>query len=103
MIPSDHGCRALWGLPKIRGTLLGGPHNKDYSIWGLYWGPPILGNYLMEFSKDFLGCYRVVLVIGISWANMMELFWVWGFGRGKCCHPCGTVSAIQKSEKREKN
>ena len=25
---------AIWGFPKIRGTLLGGPHNKDYSILG---------------------------------------------------------------------
>ena len=24
----------MWGVPKIRGTLFGGPHNKDYSIWG---------------------------------------------------------------------
>ena len=24
----------IWGFPKIRGTFLGGPHNKDYSISG---------------------------------------------------------------------
>ena len=30
-----------WGFPKIRGTFLGGPIKKDYSILG----PLILGNY----------------------------------------------------------
>ena len=31
------------------GTFFWGPHNKDYSIFeGLYWGPPILGNYHMS-------------------------------------------------------
>ena len=24
----------IWVFPKIRGTLFGGPHNKDYSILG---------------------------------------------------------------------
>ena len=24
-----------WGFPRIRGTF-GGPHNKDYSIWGSF-------------------------------------------------------------------
>ena len=35
----------IWGFPKIRGTILGGPYNKDYSIWGSILGPLILGNY----------------------------------------------------------
>ena len=40
----------IWRFPKIRGTILGGPYNKDYSIWGPYWGPlfreaAILGSY----------------------------------------------------------
>ena len=26
-----------WGFPKIRGTII--------VFWGLYWGPPIIGNY----------------------------------------------------------
>ena len=30
-----------WGFPKIRGTLFGGPHNKDYSILGVYIGVPL--------------------------------------------------------------
>ena len=28
------GLEVIWGFPKIRGTLLGGPHNKDHSILG---------------------------------------------------------------------
>ena len=36
-------------VSKIRGTICGGPHNKDYIVYlGLYWGPPILGNYHMN-------------------------------------------------------
>ena len=30
----------IWGFPKIKGTLFGGPHNKDYSIWGSILGSP---------------------------------------------------------------
>ena len=25
------GFRAIWGFPKIRGNLFGGPYNKDYN------------------------------------------------------------------------
>ena len=35
----------IWGFPKIRGTLLGVPIIRIVVYWGLYWGPPILGNY----------------------------------------------------------
>ena len=36
-----------WKFPKIRGIHFRGPHNKALVIvfGGLYWGPPILGNY----------------------------------------------------------
>ena len=33
------------GFPKIRGTLLGVPIIRIKVFWGLYWGPPIYGNY----------------------------------------------------------
>ena len=33
----------MWGFPKIRGTLIGGPHNKDYSILGSILGSPNFG------------------------------------------------------------
>ena len=35
------------GFTKIRGTILGGPNSKDYSILGSILGPLILGNYHM--------------------------------------------------------
>ena len=33
------------GFPKIAGTILGGPLNKDCSIVRSILGPPILGSY----------------------------------------------------------
>ena len=33
----------IWGFPKIRGTLFGDPHIKDYSILGSILGSPYLG------------------------------------------------------------
>ena len=33
------------GFPKIRGTILGVPIIRTIVFWGLYWGPPIKGNY----------------------------------------------------------
>ena len=40
------GFRGL-GFPKIRGTILRVPIIRTIVYWGLYWGPPILGNYQM--------------------------------------------------------
>ena len=37
--------QAMWEFPKIRGTILGVPIISIIVFWGLYWGPPILGNY----------------------------------------------------------
>ena len=28
----------IWGFPKLGGTCFGGPHNEDYSIFGVYIG-----------------------------------------------------------------
>ena len=39
------------GFPKLGVPSWGGPHNKDYSILGLYWGPLILGNYHIGIMK----------------------------------------------------
>ena len=33
------------GFPKIRGTFLEVPIGRIIVFWGVYWGPPILGNY----------------------------------------------------------
>ena len=37
--------RVIWEFHKIRGTFLGVPIIRIIVFWGLYWGPPILGNY----------------------------------------------------------
>ena len=34
-----------WRFPKIMGTILGVPIIRTIVFGGLYWGPPILGNY----------------------------------------------------------
>ena len=40
MIPYD-----IWGLPKIRDTILGVPIIRIIVFGDLYLGPPVLGNY----------------------------------------------------------
>ena len=35
----------MWGVSKLRGTLLGVPIIRIIVYWGLYWGPLIQGNY----------------------------------------------------------
>ena len=37
-------CKVGLGLPKIQGTLFGGPYKKDSSILRSMLGPPIQGN-----------------------------------------------------------
>ena len=41
----------MWGFPKIRGTILGVPILRMRVFGGLYWGPPILGNYHVHIRK----------------------------------------------------
>ena len=45
MLTSPFGAEGIWEFPKIRGTILGVPILRIIVYWGLYWGPPILGNY----------------------------------------------------------
>ena len=33
------------GFPKITGIILGVPTIRIAAFWGLYWGPPVSGNY----------------------------------------------------------
>ena len=39
----------IWGFPKIRGANLGAPILRSIVFWGLYRGPPILGNYYLHW------------------------------------------------------
>ena len=41
----------VWEFPKIRGTLFGGPYNKDPSIWGTILGSPIFGNCHIQLDR----------------------------------------------------
>ena len=43
--------RAIWGFPKIRGTILGVSIIRIILYWGLYSGPFILGNYHIGLYK----------------------------------------------------
>ena len=43
---------------------MGVPITRSIVFWGLYWGPPILGNYHIRIPRDLLGC------LGISWERM---------------------------------
>ena len=45
----------IWGFPNIRGTFFGGPHNKDYSIWGSTLGSPYFGK--QPFRDEGLGWF----------------------------------------------
>ena len=40
-----------WGFPTIRGTFLGVPIIRTIVYWGLYWVPPILGNYHLHTRR----------------------------------------------------
>ena len=45
-----------WGIPKIRGAILGVPIIRTIVFWGKNWGSLILGNYHMgNFPPEKLG------------------------------------------------
>ena len=39
-------------FPKLGGTILGVPLIRTMVFWGLYWGPPNLGNYHMSHNLN---------------------------------------------------
>ena len=54
------------GFPKIKGTFLGGPHNKDYSIFGSVLGSPLFGETTTEFSPPINSLCRTTLALDVS-------------------------------------
>ena len=42
------------GFSQNLGYHFGGPIIRTIVYWGLYWGPPILGNYHIGLSRDSL-------------------------------------------------
>ena len=47
--------KAIWGFPKIRGTILGVPIIRIIIYWGLYWGPSIFYFGKLPFGAWGLG------------------------------------------------
>ena len=45
------------GLPKIRASYLGVPIIRTLVFWGLFWGPPILGNSHIEPYQGYARLY----------------------------------------------
>ena len=37
LVPAAEEVVGIWGFPKIGGTSLWGPYNKDPTIWGTYY------------------------------------------------------------------
>ena len=52
------GVREYWGFPIIRGTLSGGPYNKDCSILGVYIGVPLFWETTVLFRRPCVFCPR---------------------------------------------
>ena len=48
----------IWGFPKIRGTILGGPYNEDSSILGSILGSPYFGK--LPYT------YRAMQIVSIN-------------------------------------
>ena len=46
--------------------LCGGPHHKDHSIWGLYWGPLILGAFFVNWFRRVLATNRLFRVKALA-------------------------------------
>ena len=46
---TEHEGTMIWGFLKIRGNNLVAPVIRSIVFWGLYRGPPILGNYYLHW------------------------------------------------------
>ena len=54
------------GVPKILGTILGAPNDKDGSIdcWGLYWGSPYFGKLPSYIKRPWHGMFLPSTYLG---------------------------------------
>ena len=71
------GYRVTWGFAKIRGTHLGGPHTKDYSI---------LGSLFVELPYRLCGVIYT-LNAGVIWGHMQHCSTVGSVSTQKRCFP----------------
>ena len=61
--------RTIWGLPKIRGTILGVPIIRIIVFWGLYWGPPKFGKLPFKNTLEMSGFPRSE---ALSWSANLQ-------------------------------
>ena len=47
----------IWGFPKIKSTIIGGHHNKDYSILGSILGSPNFGRLPFTLTVSVWSAY----------------------------------------------
>ena len=69
------------GVPKIRGTFLGGSNNKDCSIWGSILGSPYFGKLpsgSVSFPRRGPGDPRGNAVRRVP-AQGLSALWAWAF------------------------
>ena len=53
----------MWGFPKIRGTILGGPYNKDCNILGSVLGSPYLGKLPCGGASETIALLMSVILL----------------------------------------
>ena len=64
----------IWGFPKIRGYLFGGPNNKDYSILGSILGSPYFGKLLYSYMDPL-----VLLTLDLLRLEALPVWKLFGF------------------------
>ena len=83
---------SIWGFPKIRGPFLGVPIKRTTVFWGLYSGPPILGNYHITWSYNpstmQVSCAQDLMGLGLRSGNGC------GFMAVKGCQGLGFVDVV---------
>ena len=74
-LPRQHKrVRWIWGLPKVRDTVLGVLIIRTIVYLGIYWGPLIQGNYNLGWGSDGVrpsGLVKPMQACGV---------YLWGFG-----------------------
>ena len=58
----------IWGFPKIRGTILGGSDNKDYSILGSMLGSHYFGK--LPYSESLRSMYMIPPKVDRIWLRV---------------------------------
>ena len=78
---------ALWGLglPKIKGTIFGGPNNKDYSIWVSTLGSLYLGKLPSAVDPpNLVGEGLEFWVLGLNAKLLIQKLLITTFVSGLC-------------------